>query len=343
LISTLLLAFCFALLLGAGLNRRGEINPDDWLAIVFAVLPAGYATTGLIGILMTRAGTTIPIVLISASIAVATCWRLQNWKILIKQAWTSFKTDWQVSWQSNQNNRLAKCLAIFFILGIYLLSIGPINQPDAADYHVGYVHQFFLRHQYFIDGGLTQGLMGLGDFSHLSNFQEKTTWLIRSAQILPLLPLVLLLKKWHVQTSWILAFLSAPLFVGWATVGKPMFLGDSCIAASYLLWRSHPNRARSMLLISSLILGISFKVSALIIAIPIAIDMGLEWIQKEKKQQVSRLFGIDTVALFTLLSAISITLLLVDRWLVTGNPTFPLLSKVFTPQNIDSISFEQYL
>ena len=309
------------------------------------MLPAGYATTGVLGLLTARAGIAVPIALLSAGITAISCWRMPNWRELSIKAWTCLQQDWQQAWASNNGEKrsMVNILVMACVLAIYVLSIGPINQPDAADYHAGYAHQFFLRHRYHADGGLTQGLMGLGDFSHLSNFQENTTWLIRSTQILPLLPLVLLLKRTKVRGTWILAFVSAPLFIGWASVGKPMFLGESCIAAGYLLWRSKPSKARGALLLSSLLIGVSLKISAAITIIPIVIDLAYEWVTRLKKPKVSSSKIGASFILLVVMSAMGLAILLADRWFNTGNPAFPLLSKLFTPNNIEALEFENYL
>ena len=71
-----------------------------------------------------------------------------------------------------------------FLTLIIISSIGPINHPDATDYHVGYPYQYFLRGGLFIDGGLHQGLLGIGDYSNLAFIQENTIWLIRTTNII---------------------------------------------------------------------------------------------------------------------------------------------------------------
>ena len=89
--------------------------------------------------------------------------------------------------KSNQSNNFKKSLFILLLILLAFIlfsSIGPINHPDAADYHVGYPYQYFVRGRFFIDGGLTQGLLGIGDYANLSFIQEKNIWLIRFIQIL---------------------------------------------------------------------------------------------------------------------------------------------------------------
>jgi len=274
-----------------------------------------------------------------------TCIVVRDWRSLWSQAWSSLSDEWRQQWSTGdpEGKGLIAKVIIAVVIGIYLVSIGPVNQPDASNYHAGYPYQFFLHQRYIIDGGLTQGLMGLGDFAHLSSFQERTTWLIRTIQILPLLPLALVLKRYKTSNLWILALLTAPVFIGWATVGKPMFLGDSCIAGSYLIWAQKPDQTRSSLLASSLILGISFKVSALIIALPIALDIAYRHIAGSKDDYETFLTGNKIIWIVPLASLALFVILIVDRWHLTGNPAYPLLTKVFTPLSLESQEFESYL
>ena len=80
----------------------------------------------------------------------------------------------------NKFNRYTFYLILISLIFILFSSIGPINHPDAADYHVGYPYQYFLKGKFFIDGGLSQGLLGIGDYANFVFIQEKTTWLIRT-------------------------------------------------------------------------------------------------------------------------------------------------------------------
>ena len=305
----------------------------------------GYGVTGAFSIMISRASIHIPIAVVSCFGGLLTCIVVRDWRTLWSQAWSSLSDEWRKQWRTDEQKgkSLIPKVIIYIIIGIYVVSIGPVNQPDAADYHAGYPYQFFLHQRYIIDGGLTQGLMGLGDFAHLSSFQERTTWLIRSIQILPLLPLVLVLKKYKTSNLWILALLTAPVFIGWATVGKPMFLGDSCIAGSYLAWAAKPDKTRASLLATSLILGISFKVSALIIALPITLDIAYRYIKNNKKDSETVLPGSKITWIMPLASLALFTILIIDRWHLTGNPAFPLLTKLFTPLNLESQAFESYL
>ena len=134
--------------------------------------------------------------------------------------------------EKNQKNKFQIILLyfIFFItLFIFISSIGPINHPDAADYHVGYPYQYFIKGRFFIDGGLLQGLVGIGDYANLAFIQEKTTWLIRTIQIINLPILILFLANKIKNNVFLLGLISTPTFIQWSTIGKPLFMGDSCL------------------------------------------------------------------------------------------------------------------
>ena len=85
-------------------------------------------------------------------------------------------------------------LAIILFL-IFISSFGPINHPDAADYHVGYPYQYFIRGGFFIDGGMHQALLGLADYANLAFIQENTIWFIRTVQVVNLPFIVLFLSN----------------------------------------------------------------------------------------------------------------------------------------------------
>ena len=75
---------------------------------------------------------------------------------------------------------------VFLLFYLYLLSFGPINHPDATTTYIGYPYQFFMKGKHFIDGGLFQGILGISDFANLAFFQEKSIWLIRTIQAIPI-------------------------------------------------------------------------------------------------------------------------------------------------------------
>ena len=89
------------------------------------------------------------------------------------------------------------------------VSLGPINSSDAANAYVGYPYKFWINNSHFIDGNLNQGLLGLGDFSNLFFFQDKTTWLIRFTAFIPLIILLSLILRRKTNKIILLIILSS--------------------------------------------------------------------------------------------------------------------------------------
>ena len=103
----------------------------------------------------------------------------------------------------------------------------------------------------------------MGDYANLAFIQEKNDWLIRFVQIINLPILVLFLSKKIQNNIFLLAFITTPTFVMWSTIGKPLFLGESCLVAIYLIWKENKKEYNLKLLIISIIAAVSFKISAI--------------------------------------------------------------------------------
>ena len=115
----------------------------------------------------------------------------------------------------NKIGNYKKTLKFFYLILflLFLVSIGPINHSDTANIYVGYPYKFWIQNSHFIDGNLNQGLMGIGDFANIFYFQEKTTWLIRTAQFIPLLILFFYFLKRKISNVFFLVFLTSPVFI----------------------------------------------------------------------------------------------------------------------------------
>ena len=174
-------------------------------------------------------------------------------------------------------NKISVLFACILILIIILSSIGPINHPDSIDYHIGYPYQYWLHGNFFIDGGLQQGLVGIGDYANLSFIQEKNIWLVRTLQIFPLPIITVFLLNNLNKKYLVIALLSSPIIIQWSTIGKPLFLGESVCAISYILWKINKDNFSRTLLLSCIISCVSIKISALIFVFPIVIDLLLDF------------------------------------------------------------------
>ncbi|MDC3031261.1 hypothetical protein OA251_00510 [Prochlorococcus sp. AH-716-P08] len=227
---------------------------------------------------------------------------------------------------------------------IYISSIGPINHPDAADYHVGYPYQYFIRGGFFVDGGLTQGLLGLADYSNLAFIQENSSWLIRFIQIANLPLIILFLSKKVKNNIFLLVFLSIPTFIQWSTIGKPLFLGESSMIILYLIWKYNPTKYTLKLLFISFISCISFKISSLIIIFPIFLDIGITLISiKNKRKNLASFLHYLFLSKEFLFTLIAFTSLIINRFIITKNLAYPLLTNIFNKNNEVIKNFASFL
>ena len=157
--------------------KKDELTEGNFYSLILASFSFSHALLGFISLLLITLGLSkIPILIISLLFISITF--LSNPKNLYKvQTINNFLKIEIIEFYKNKiSSKFQKVfLYITFILLIliFISSIGPINHPDASDYHVGYPYQYFLKGGFFIDGGLHQGLLGIGDYANLSFIQEK--------------------------------------------------------------------------------------------------------------------------------------------------------------------------
>ncbi len=230
-------------------------------------------------------------------------------------------------------------LILASVLCLYVISIGPINHPDAIDYHLGVPYQNWLRTSSYIDGSLSQGMAGIGDYANIAFIQENTIWLIRTIQTITILPIALYSLKLKSNKLLILAFLITPAFVQWITIGKPLFLGESAIAICYVEWNERKSNNSLLYLLCCMLLSISFKISAFLICIPICIHIIVYEIFSSRDTKRSLLNVLSSKVI--LICLITLSSILLFRNHITGNFAYPLFSKYFTPDNLQQIIFEE--
>ncbi len=252
-----------------------------------------------------------------------------------------FKNTFIISTQ-----RKSIILICFLLLLISISSIGPINHPDALDYHIGYPYQYWLKGKFFIDEGLHQALMGAGDYAHLAFIQEKTIWLIRYIQI-STLPLITLFLINNIKSKvYIIALLSSSTFIQWSTIGKPLFLGESACAIAYIIWEEYKDNLSRKLLLICIISCISIKISSLIVCTPIAIHLILDIFFDKKTNNVNKRIDLLKNILFDKSILLSLSLLLAilfSRYKIIGNFAFPLLTNIFNKNDILITNFTEFL
>lgn len=231
-------------------------------------------------------------------------------------------------------------VSFWITIFILIASIGPINHPDASDYHAGYPWHIFRAGKAFIDGGLHQGLLGLADFAYIQDFAANTPWLIRTYQVLPIIVIYLYITAQRHSKGFLpLAIaLTSPAWIQVATIGKPLFFGEACTAISYIIWTRNTSINNLSRLVSCLILCLTFKISSVIFCLPIALDLAIQS-RARTSQVLHHLWKSPLIAISGMLF-LTITL---EKLRVTGNPIYPLFSEFFTPENKLQIAFEAML
>jgi hypothetical protein len=239
--------------------------------------------------------------------------------------------------------RYEKTLKIFFFILIllFLVSIGPINHSDTANIYVGYPYQFWKNNSHFIDGNLNQGLMGIGDFANIFYFQDKTTWLIRSSQFIPVPLIFMLMLRKKIKNLYLFTFLTSPVFVQWLTIGKNNFLSESCLALAFLAWEQNRDKKYIPNIIVLSLIAISFKISAILVVTPIVfflIYFYRKYITINLIKDFLKLISLPIVLSFTFLITI-----FCYRYFLIGNPFYPLFTKIFNPYDLQLIDWEETL
>ena len=324
------------LLVLAARSRTGEEKlQSGWFEAAAATsLAVGYASQGLLSLGMAANGlarhSAMPAVLAVGIIFITR----QRSRKEIAQLLVAAKS--KVSSLSAKKLGLANILVVVLVALALLISVGPINHPDSADYHVGYPYLYWLTGKISIDGGLHQGLTGLGDLAYIQFFNENTTWTMRAVQSLCIPILASTLARRGTNKLLIIALLSSPVLLQWLTIAKPLFLGETCIAISYIYWKEHKCKTSASMVIACVLVAISFKISVLLIAVPIGIDILIDW-YKQRQTRVALDYPLLQISFACLVASF------LYRYLVTGNPVYPLLSQVFTPGNAQFIGFEAFL
>ena len=238
--------------------------------------------------------------------------------------------------QRDPINRVSAWIMIF----ILITSIGPLNHPDASDYHAGYPWQIYRAGKTFIDGGLHQGLLGLADYAYIQDFVANTPWLIRTYQVLPLILVYLYITVQRNSQRFLpLAIaLTSPAWIQVATIGKPLFFGEACTAIGYIIWTRNASISNLIRLASCLIICVTFKISSIIFCLPIILD----FIIQSRSKVLSTLRQVCRSPLMAISGVLFLTITL-EKYRVTGNPIYPLFSSIITPESHLQIAFEAML
>ncbi len=243
----------------------------------------------------------------------------------------------------NKLENFKKTLKFFYLILfiLFIVSFGPINHIDTANIYVGYPYKFWIENSHFIDGNLNQGLLGIGDFANIFYFQEKTTWLIRTSQFIPLIILFFYILKRKINNIYFFIFLTSPVFIQWLTIGKNNFLSESCLALSFLVWEKNKNKEYIPYIFSSIFIAISFKLSAIIVSLPIFLYVLFYYRKSLIIKKIPKIFKFINLPLsFSILILIAIFFY---RYYLINNPLYPLFSSYFNPGDQQLLDWEKTL
>ena len=328
--------------------KGDRIEAKSLYSLVFTSFIFAHALLGFFSLLLIVLGISkFPLLIIALSTLFISVFKIKNSKnklltykkFLINEIKSFFDNGKQ-----NLFQKFLSYLSLILIITIFISSIGPINHPDAADYHVGYPFQYYLRGKFFVDGGFHQGLIGIADYANLAFIQEKCVWLIRSLQIINLPILILFLSKNCRNNIYLIAFLSISTFIQWSTIGKPLFLGESSLIVVYLLWKETKSILTLKLLAISVLNCIGFKVSSLLIILPILIDfiINLFYLDNRGDKEFRTIREIFSNRSF-ILSIFMILSLLISRYAIVGNFFYPVFTNIFNSNNNLIIEFSNFL
>ena len=316
-------------------------NDESVYSIFAASLSLGVATNGLIGLAFVFLKITFFPLALPLSFAFLFLLSKEQKRINLIYFIERVVEQFLLIFETYKKSFYFKIILIFVFL-MLIISIGPINHSDAVNAYVGMPYKYWLKNSHFIDGNLNQGLLGIGDFANIFYFQDKTTWLIRTTQFLPIIPILFLFLKRKINKIGLLIIFSTPVFIQWLTIGKTNFLSESCLAILFLVWEKRKLNRDLILLIALSFISISFKVSALLICIPIFSYL-LFFYKNNFKEIYFYLFKDYRFICILLISICCLLSILSYRYYLYGNPFYPLLSDIFTPENKQLIDWEQLL
>lgn len=300
-------------------------------------LSLAYAVLGLVGLLLLYFNLTfLPLYLLLFVLLVALNLR-EKFRLRFLNLINGLCEEVKLTLFFNIKKSNISKILLFLLFLLFVLSIGPINYSDTADVYVGYPYKFLILNSHFVDGNLNQGLMGIGDFANIFFIQEKTIWLIRTSQFLPLILIFMFLKRRGTGNLNIFILLTSPVLIQWLTVGKNNFLSESCIAISFLVWEENKNKKYLSSIFAIIMIAIAFKISAVLVSLPILIY--IFYFYKSQDQfdwkKIHELISIPLI-----ISVIALISILFYRFFLTGNPLFPFMASIFNPGDKQMLDWE---
>ncbi len=212
-----------------------------------------------------------------------------------------------------------------FLVLIVLASIGPINHPDATDYHVGAIFQNIHQGVDFDKTSKYLGLTGLGEWVNILFFYEGNVWLIRTTNVIFLILLVCFFNVIKVNRLFIILFLSMPVVIQWISIGKPMFLADVTLSVLLVRFLIRTNKDNIIWLFYACILSIGFKITAIL---HILISSLLILINYKRLTYIYEYISLKNLILLTFFCIITFSIFYL-RFEWFSNPFYPFYFEIF--------------
>ena len=111
---------------------------------------------------------------------------------------------------------------------------------------------------------------------------------------------------------------------------------------NYIVWNKFKDKNSLFNLIIVILLSLSFKISCLIISIPIALHLIFE-LSKNKDYLVND-FKVNSLRIYLIVfSLFVLSSILIYRFNITGNLFYPIFNSHFVSNNQQMVDFESYL
>ena len=127
--------------------------------------------------------------------------------------------------------------------------------------------------------------------------------------------------KRQINNIFIFTFLSSPVMIQWLTIGKNNFLSETALALAFLVWERNKEKEYIPYIICLSFIAISFKISALLISLPILIYLAYYYRYLFLNINIRKI--IKGISLPLIFSLICLTSIFFYRNTIIDNPFYP--------------------
>jgi len=315
--------------------ERPLSNSNNFFCRISTSYILAIGTIGFLGLFIIFFGVSeFPIISISSFFLIITViFKRKNFLTFKKFLNKNFLKEFLVSKAEIFKSKKIHFILLFVVAWLILLSFGPINAADGSSTYIGYPYHFWSQNEFINDNSGYIGLLGIADFANIAFFQEKNIWLIRTVQALPIPIYTLYSLKRNGNKLILFTLLCSPVFIQWLTVGRPLFVNDICLLISYLAWDEKKSNENLSYLLITCILNISFKITGILIVLPILINIVLReklFISKDSIYKFSQRLENKRYILLSLIILFSIFFY---RYKLTGNFLYPIFDNLLNPNH----------